>query len=119
MRLIGRSAIDRLIHVITHAPTLAPQALKRALDLLTGPSQRDTALFKSITTAYETAAEQPNANLPPLNTLIHDKNVYAQWVEDTFDRNEEERAKLEVELKTYSNNMIKESIRVRRVTYAN
>lgn len=34
------------------------------------------------------------------------------WVEDTTKRNQTEKMKLEVELKTYANNMIKESQRV-------
>lgn len=110
--LLGRSAIDRLIHIIGHAPALAPQATKRALALLVDPSQRDSSLFRSITSAYESASEQPNANLPPLDSVIPDKAVFAQWLEEIADRNEDERAKLEVELKTYTNNMIKESIRL-------
>lgn len=36
-----------------------------------------------------------------------------KWVDETNMRNQGERSKLEVELKTYSSNMIKESIRVR------
>lgn len=35
-----------------------------------------------------------------------------KWIQETNTRNIAERNKLEVELKTYSNNMIKESIRV-------
>lgn len=42
--------------------------------------------------------------IPPLDT---------KWVEETVSKNQSERVKLEVELKTYTNNMIKESIRVR------
>jgi len=97
----GRSAIDRLIHIIGHAPALAPQATKRALALLVDPSQRDSSLFRSITSAYESASEQPNANLPPLDSVIPGKAVFAQWLEEIADRNEDERAKLEVELKTH------------------
>jgi COP9 signalosome complex subunit 1 len=35
-----------------------------------------------------------------------------KWIEETLAKNQAERMKLEMELKTYSNNMIKESIRV-------
>lgn len=35
------------------------------------------------------------------------------WADETLAKNQAERTKLEVELKTYTNNMIKESIRVR------
>ena len=41
------------------------------------------------------------------------EGVDAQWVESTQASNMHERNKLEVELKTYQSNMIKESIRVR------
>ena len=36
-----------------------------------------------------------------------------KWADETIAKNQADRVKLEVELKTYSNNMIKESIRVR------
>ena len=39
--------------------------------------------------------------------------VDTAWVEEATKKNVAERTKLEVELKTYTNNMIKESIRVR------
>jgi hypothetical protein len=38
-----------------------------------------------------------------------------KWSDEVITRNQSDRAKLEVELKTYSNNMIKESIRVSRL----
>lgn len=39
--------------------------------------------------------------------------VDTAWIEEVSKKNVVERTKLEVELKTYTNNMIKESIRVR------
>jgi len=42
-------------------------------------------------------------DLPQLDT---------KWMDKIIVKNQEEQTKLEVELKTYSNNMIKESIRV-------
>jgi COP9 signalosome complex subunit 1 len=35
-----------------------------------------------------------------------------EWIDTVTTQNQSERMKLEVELKTYTNNMIKESIRV-------
>ena len=35
-----------------------------------------------------------------------------KWADEVLTKNQADRVKLEVELKTYSNNMIKESIRV-------
>lgn len=41
-----------------------------------------------------------------------DHTQFLVWVEETTERNNAERRKLEVELKTYTGNMIKESIRM-------
>ncbi|KAN0139188.1 26S proteasome subunit RPN7 domain containing protein [Lactarius tabidus] len=108
----GRTALDRLIYIITHSPTLAPQALKRSLQLLTAPTQRDTGLYEAIFSAYKTTASQPGVELPSLEELIPDHTQFLTWVEATNERNSTERRKLEVELKTYTGNMIKESIRM-------
>ena len=48
--------------------------------------------------------------LPPVGDVVV---VDTAWVEEVTKKNVAERTKLEVELKTYTNNMIKESIRVR------
>jgi hypothetical protein len=39
--------------------------------------------------------------------------IDGRWIDEANAKNQAERTKLEVELKTYTNNMIKESIRVR------
>lgn len=104
--------MDRLIYIITHSPTLAPQALNRSLQLLTAPTQRDTGLYEAILSAYKTTASQQGAELPSLEELIPDPTPFLTWIEATNERNSTERRKLEVELKTYTGNMIKESIRM-------
>lgn len=106
----GRTALDRLIYIITHTPALAQQALNRSLQLLT--AQRDTGLYEIILSAYKTTASQPGVELPPLEELIPDHTPYLTWIESTNERNSAERRRLEVELKTYTGNMIKESIRM-------
>ncbi|KAI0252803.1 26S proteasome subunit RPN7-domain-containing protein [Lactifluus subvellereus] len=108
----GRSALDRLIYVISLCPALAPQALKRSLQLLIEPTQRDTEYYKAILSAYETTASRPGVRLPPLDDLVPDHTPFVAWAEETIERNNAERRKLEVELKTYTGNMIKESIRM-------
>ncbi|KAH9162359.1 26S proteasome subunit RPN7-domain-containing protein [Lactarius sanguifluus] len=108
----GRTALDRLIYIIMHSPALAPQALNRSLQLLTAPSQRDTGLYEVILSAYKTTATQPGVGLPPLEELVPDPTPYLTWIEETNERNSADRRKLEVELKTYTGNMIKESIRM-------
>ncbi len=107
----GRTALDRLIYIITHSAALAPQALNRSLRLLTS-TQRDTGLYEVILSAYKTTASQPGVELPSLEELIPDHTPYLTWIEETNERNSADRRKLEVELKTYTGNMIKESIRM-------
>lgn len=52
--------------------------------------------------------------LPPVGDVVV---VDTAWVEEVTKKNVAERTKLEVELKTYTNNMIKESIRVREMRF--
>jgi len=108
----GRTAMDRLIHIISLSPSLAPQAFKRALQLLTAPTQRDIEYYKAILGAYEAVISRHGTRLPPLEELLPDHSPYLSWIEKTNEQNNAERRKLEVELKTYTGNMIKESIRM-------
>jgi COP9 signalosome complex subunit 1 len=104
--------MDRLIYIISLSPSLAPQAFKRAFQLLTSPTQRDTEYYKTILGTYENVSSRPGIGLPPIEELLPDHSPYLAWVEETNERNNAERRKLEVELKTYIGNMIKESIRM-------
>ncbi|KAG6906595.1 hypothetical protein DXG01_012998 [Tephrocybe rancida] len=105
----GRTAIDRLIHIVQTCPTIAPEAFQLAVQHI--HQSRNPGLYQNLLTAYEHAsgssdlsATLPNPlELAPLNM---------SWADDTSAKNHAERTKLEVELKTYSNNMIKESIRI-------
>ena len=103
---LGRATIDRLSHIILHAPAVAPQALRLALTLLTEPNQRDATLYQSLLSTYESALAQTRT-LPPLADVLPDHSLYVRWAEETAAANQAERVKLEVELKTYTNNMIK------------
>lgn len=104
--------MDRLIYIISLSPSLAPQAFKRAFQLLTAPTQRDTEYYKTILGTYENVSSRPGVRLPPVEELLPDYSPYLAWIEETNERNNAERRKLEVELKTYTGNMIKESIRM-------
>jgi COP9 signalosome complex subunit 1 len=92
------------------APTLAPQAYTIALQLI--QQSRDPATYQHLLQTYEQLASSagaeykilPATSLPALNPT---------WIDETVARNQAERNKLEVELKQYSNNLIKESVRVR------
>jgi COP9 signalosome complex subunit 1 len=108
----GRAAMDRLIYIISLSPSLAPQAFKRAFQRLTAPTQRDTEYYKAILGTYENVSSRPGVRLPPMEELLPDHSPYLAWIEETNERNNAERRKLEVELKTYTGNMIKESIRM-------
>ena len=104
--------MDRLIHIISLSPSLAPQAFKKALQHLTASTQRDTEYYKTILATYENVSSRPGVRLPPLNELLPDHTAYLAWIEETNERNNAERRKLEVELKTYTGNVLKESIRM-------
>jgi COP9 signalosome complex subunit 1 len=91
-----------LQHIAEHCPQLAGTALKRAFDLYRNTS-RDTVGYLSTVTQYRSLdpAQQPG----PIS-------IDHTWVEATDLKNSKEKNKLEAELKTYTSNMIKESIRV-------
>ncbi|KAI0267346.1 26S proteasome subunit RPN7-domain-containing protein [Gloeopeniophorella convolvens] len=106
----GRAALDRLINIISLCPPLAPHALTRALELLL--AQRDTELLKTVLAAYEAAVARADGALPPPEQLVPDRTPYLAWRDATAERNAAQRQELEVQLKTYTGNMIKESIRM-------
>jgi COP9 signalosome complex subunit 1 len=94
-----RSAIKRLQFIAGSCPSLAPQALGRALHYtLEG---KDTTLYHNVLAQYNSVADPQEI-----------KELDAEWVEKTSTKAQAEKDKLEVELKMYTGNMIKESIRV-------
>ncbi|THH00269.1 hypothetical protein EW026_g2236 [Hermanssonia centrifuga] len=72
---------------------------------------RDTTLYQNLLYAYEQAVAVAGTGnpLPAWNELTP---FDQSWVDETNRKNSEEKIKLEVELKTYTSNMIKESIRM-------
>lgn len=60
-------------------------------------------------TAYDQASSLSETPLPDSLELA---SLDTKWADETMSKNQADRVKLEFELKTYSNNMIKESIRV-------
>ena len=105
----GRTAVDRLLAITAACPAIAPQALKLAFTHLY--RLRDPSLVQATLAAYAGAAALPEGQgLPPAADVVA---VDTAWIEEVTKKNVAERTKLEVELKTYTNNMIKESIRVR------
>lgn len=76
---------------------------------------RNPSLYQHLLQAYEQVASATDVSLPnPMDLAELD----TKWADEALTRNQADRVKLEVELKTYSNNMIKESIRVSRVSFS-
>lgn len=110
MKLPGRTYVDHLLHIMSVCPTLAPQALQLAVkEALKG---RDPTLYRNVFAAYERAHQDAPEETPELSAIA---TLDQKWIEDTTAKNLSERTKLEVDLKTYTSNMIKESIRVRLI----
>ncbi|KAK7683842.1 hypothetical protein QCA50_013218 [Cerrena zonata] len=104
----GRTAVDRLTHIISVCPTIAPQAYVLALARI--QEGRDPGLYQSLITAYETVSRSvQDGSLTPVTEL---PMIDIRWIETTNTKNNAEKSKLEVELKTYTTNLIRESIRM-------
>jgi COP9 signalosome complex subunit 1 len=69
---------------------------------------RDPALYQSLINTFETS----NAGKDGMFKASDYVQLDPKWAQEMSVKNQAERAKLEVELKNYTNNMIKESIRV-------
>ena len=103
----GRTSVDRLIHIIATCPSIASQALQLAVKQI--QTLRDPALYAAAVSTYEQLQTITDIPLPAASDIAP---LDPKWLEETTKRNSLEKTKLEVELKTYANNMIKESQRV-------
>jgi COP9 signalosome complex subunit 1 len=99
--------VDRLIHIISLCPAVAAQALTLVVGHIF--KLRDTNLYQLAVSAYEQVSSIAGVQLPPFSEIAP---LDQSWADETTSKNQAERNKLEVELKTYTSNMIKESIRV-------
>ncbi|XP_006455086.1 hypothetical protein AGABI2DRAFT_209370 [Agaricus bisporus var. bisporus H97] len=107
----GRTAIDRLIHIVRTCPAVAPEAFKLAVELI--HQWRDPSLYQTLITEYERLLD--NTTVRESYTLPNPLEIAqldTKWVDEITAKNQSEKVRLEVELKTYMNNMIKESIRM-------
>ncbi|KAH0578571.1 hypothetical protein H2248_003718 [Termitomyces sp. 'cryptogamus'] len=105
----GRTAIDRLTNIVQTCPSIAPEAFQLAVQHI--HQSRNPGLYQNLLSAYENAAN--SLDLPaPLPNPMEVAPLNMEWADETTAKNNAERSKLEVELRTYSNNMIKESIRM-------
>ncbi|KAI6039164.1 26S proteasome subunit RPN7-domain-containing protein [Pisolithus marmoratus] len=106
----GRIVVDRLIVVIVQCPSIAPHAVTAWGANICVACVTLRSLVNAVISAYENVlGTQEGKGLPPVAVVV---TVDMEWVEDVTKRNVTERTKLEVELKMYTNNMIKESIRM-------
>ncbi|KAJ7291302.1 26S proteasome subunit RPN7-domain-containing protein [Mycena rebaudengoi] len=103
----GRTAVDRLMHIISSCPSLAAEAFQLAVQHI--HQSRDPSLYQHLMSAYDQASATSEVPLPSAMDLA---SLDTRWADEMMAKNQAERSKLEVELKTYSNNMIKESIRM-------
>jgi COP9 signalosome complex subunit 1 len=90
------------------APSIAAEAFQLCVQHI--HQSRDPSLYQNLLHAYEQVPTTSGAALPNPMELAE---LDTKWADEVLARNQADRVKLEVELKTYSNNMIKESIRVR------
>ncbi|TRM67147.1 G protein pathway suppressor 1 [Schizophyllum amplum] len=103
----GRAAIYRLVHIISNCPALAPDAFSLVVQHI--HQSREPQLYQQALNAYEHAAANSDVPLPNPTEIA---TLDAKWIDEINSKNAAERVKLEVELKSYTNNMIKESIRM-------
>ncbi|KAF8713551.1 hypothetical protein AX14_012932 [Amanita brunnescens Koide BX004] len=103
----GRTAIDRLTHIVHVCPTIAPEAYQLAL--LQIQQSRDPLLYVALNGAYDQMVSDSGVQMPRPSAIA---KMDGRWLDEVNAKNQAERTKLEVELKTYTNNMIKESIRM-------
>jgi COP9 signalosome complex subunit 1 len=92
---------------MVHCPSIATEAFQLCVQHI--HQSRDPSLYQNLLAAYEQLTSNTDLNLPNMMELAE---LDVKWADETLAKNQADRAKLEVELKTYTNNMIKESIRV-------
>ncbi|ESK91190.1 cop9 signalosome complex subunit 1 [Moniliophthora roreri MCA 2997] len=105
----GRTAIDRLTRIVSVCPSLTVDAFNLAVQYI--HQSRDPSQYQTLCHAYEAVSSYTGVvgQLPSISEL---PALDTRWVDEIQRKNQQEKMKLEAELKTYSNNMIKESIRM-------
>lgn len=102
----GHARAQRLMYIATHCPPLRNTCSKAAMDHIKETS-RDVSAYQAMVTVHNTEPE--TGNLIPASQRI---SADAEWIQSTQQRNNAEREKLELEMRNYQNNLIKESIRM-------
>ncbi|EPS40486.1 hypothetical protein H072_5664 [Dactylellina haptotyla CBS 200.50] len=95
----GRMKTTRLMFIGNHCPPLATEALKTAIGII--KNDKDVRLYRQAVQTLQVYA--PNDA---------DAKLDEDWIERTTREVKQKTDRLEAELKSYKNNMIKESIRI-------
>ncbi|ORY82347.1 26S proteasome subunit RPN7-domain-containing protein [Leucosporidium creatinivorum] len=115
----GRSKINRLLYIANSAPALAGPALTQALSTIK-ETTLDVSLYEQAFHLYRQtiSAIQAGENTSPLAVAWYESvkgnevGLDRVWMEAARKEGQSTMDKLEVELKGYSTNLIKESIRM-------
>lgn len=102
---LGRTAIDRAIYISEHCDSLEVESLQWAANAIKN-NTRDTNKYSTCMTQLNEACKKRG-----LGAIEVDQ----AWLATTQRENEAILESLDVELKGYKNNMIKEKIRVSRI----
>ncbi|SPC63208.1 related to COP9 signalosome complex subunit 1 [Ustilago sp. UG-2017b] len=102
----GPARSQRLMYIATHCPALRKTCSKVAIDHIR-ETTRDVSAYQAMVTVRNT--EPGTGNLIPASERIQ---ADSEWIQSTQQRNNAEREKLELEMRNYQNNLIKESIRM-------
>ncbi|KAK0528440.1 hypothetical protein OC834_004051 [Tilletia horrida] len=103
----GRTKIQRLMYIAAHCPQLRKPTAEAAAEL-----------YKSLTadaSAYQQAMLLRNTNPDAAQSLLPADQrapVDSSWIKQTQERARQKTERLELELRQYTNNLIKESIRM-------
>ncbi len=97
--VIGKTRFDRLLLIGTSSTYLYPEALKAAV--AEAKRGRDTGSYENAVTAFHLIIPDDPEAIPDLG-----------WIDRLTKQTKSETDRLELELKGYKNNLIKESIRV-------
>jgi len=100
MDSIGRTQVNRLVHIGSRCVPLAAEALKLAVKMV--KQTFDVARYKEIVDILQ--------KIVPDDV---DAKIDEDWVDKTTRKVAIETEKMEAALKSYKHNLIKESIRVR------
>lgn len=103
----GRTKIERLLFLAERCPELRQICSSAAIEIITSTTT-DVALYNKALLVRNTGAQAGQ----PLIAKEQRREADTTWYEHSQKSNQEELEKLDLELRHYQNNLIKESVRV-------